>query len=129
MDSMRGQVMLEFILIATVAIIIGTIYLTLGTSLFIDTTEQQRIDALNDIGYAVQDEVILASQVADGYERVFMIPERADRFTYVLSNDAYTLTLVSGATRVNYDLPNITGSFQKGTNVIRKDGFVRVSSS
>ena len=84
---MRGQVMLEFILIATVAIIMGIIYLSVGTNLFIDTTEQQRIDALDDIGYAVQDEAILASQVANGYERVFTIPERADRFTYVLSND------------------------------------------
>jgi hypothetical protein len=126
---MRGQVVLEFLLMVAIALIIGVVYLSVGTRMLVDTSEQQRIDALDDVGYSVQDEIILATQVADGYKRSFVIPDRADRFTYTMSNSENSLTLASGPTTLVYYLPNITGTFQKGQNVVRKNGVITVTSS
>jgi hypothetical protein len=125
---MRGQVVIEFLIIVGIAIFVAALYLAVSANIFSSKSEEQRVAALNNIGYMVQDEIILAATVHDGYAREFQLPETADRFTYAVSNDATTLTLQSGNTIINYPLPEISGSLQKGTNVIRKSGSIAVNS-
>ena len=123
----RAQFVLEFIILVTMAIFICIAYLATSTDLLRDTSEQQRTDALNDIGYRVQDEMILAATVDDGYVRNITIQQQADRFVYTLGSDPSGISLTSGATTLFYPLPQYTGAFQKGANIIVKNGTITVS--
>ena len=122
----RGQFLLEFFILLAIAVLVGIIYLVSATSLFGAVSEDQRISSLDDIGYMVQDEVLLAESVDDGYSRSFVIPSSADRFAYVLSSDATSITLTSGARTITYPLPPVGGTFQKGKNIIAKNGNITV---
>jgi hypothetical protein len=122
----RGQFIMEFMILLAVGILLGAMYLAVSNELFSAKSEEQRIEALNDIGYQVQDELLLAASVLDGYERNFTLPTLADRFDYTLTNDETSLTLASGPASVTYPLPEVTGTFQKGRNVLRKDGGLTV---
>jgi hypothetical protein len=124
----RAQIAIEFIIIMAMAIIIGMLFLASAADLFTRESEKQRITALNDVGYRIQDELILATTVTDGYERTFTVPSRADRFTYTVVSDAEAITLHSGSVIITYSLPAYTGSVQKGSNTITKiNGTVSVS--
>ena len=118
---------MEFMILLAMAILLGSMYLAVTGQLFLTTSEQQRVSALNDIGYMVQDELMLAESVDDGYARNFTIPTKADRFTYAISNDAASLTLVSGVASVTYSLPQISGTLAIGRNSITKNGALTVA--
>ncbi len=124
---MRGQIVIEFLSFVAIAIIVAMLYLGVSGHLLRDTSEQQRLAALNDIGFRVQDEVILATSVADGYSRRFTIPDSADRFPYEITNDVDTVTLTSAGVAISYLIPDVSGTFQKGMNTIVKDGTIEVN--
>ncbi len=113
-------------MLLAIAVLVGLIYLASAGSLMSDVSETQRISALNDVGYMVQDEVLLAESVSDGYARSFSIPATADRFTYAITSDNTSLTLTSGTTTITYPLPPVNGNFQKGQNIIVKNGTITV---
>jgi hypothetical protein len=125
----RGQFILEFMILIALAIIVGTMYVALSTQLLADTSEDQRVRALNDVAFMIQDELILAESVDDGYMRNISVPDKADRFAYTLSYTTNSLELRSGNTILTYSLPPFNGSLQKGTNVIRRNGVLTVMSS
>jgi len=123
-----GQTALEFVIAIAVALIFGALFLAVANALLSGSAEQERYAALNRIGYTLQDELILASYVSDGYIRRFDMPERAGRFTYTLTSSTNAVTLRSGSTVITYPLPNATGTFSMGVNEIRKeDGEVTIS--
>lgn len=123
----RGQIIIEFVIIIAIAMLIGVVYLAVSSSILSSKTEEQRIIALNDVGYTVQDELMLAGTVQDGYQRAFTIPQKAGRFSYALSNDDTTLTLVSGSDTLTYPLPKINGTLVQGKNVVFKNGSIVVN--
>ena len=118
---------MEFMILLAMAILLGSMYLAVTGQLFFATSEEQRVTALNDIGYMVQDELMLAATLDDGYARNFTIPLKADRFTYNLTNDATSLTLTSGVATVTYPLPQIAGNLAQGRNAISKNGVLTVT--
>jgi electron transfer flavoprotein alpha subunit len=125
---MRAQVLLEFLFILALALTIGITYLALSADLFHDRSEQQRTAVLNDVGFQIQDELLLAASVEDGYARNFTIPLMADRFDYSITNDATSVTLTSGLTTITYSLPAFAGNLSKGTNMVKKNGNITVNS-
>jgi len=118
--NVNGQIAIEFILMISMAFLLGVLYLATSSELVFRFSEDQRLAVLNDVGYTVQDELILATTVEDGYSRNFTLPEKADRFPYTITNDATSITLVSGTLTITYDIPTITGAFVKGSNRIVK---------
>ena len=98
-----------------------------ANNIFAEKSEEQRILALNDVGYMIQDEIILATLVEDGYTRTILVPERADRFSYEVSSTPVSVVLTSGKVTMTYLIPNITGSVSKGHNTITKTGTVTVN--
>lgn len=123
----RAQFALEFIIMVAIALMIGITFLAGSSIVLKDTSELQRLEALNGIGYLLQDEVILATTVEDGYRRKIVLPQRAGRFQYAINTSATSVSLRSGSVDIAYPLPEITGSFKKGTNIIAKDGAVVIS--
>lgn len=122
----RGQIAVEFTIMFGFAVLIGLLFLLSANTLFAGVNEDQRRTAIDEVGYAIQDEIILATTVQDGYRRAILVPERADRFTYTLTSTTTAVTLTSGATIITYAHPPIIGQIQKGQNVIVKDGDVTV---
>ena len=123
----KGQMAIEFIMMMAAAIIVGSLFLYSAYGLLADRTEEERITALNDLGYAIQDELILAQTVSDGYERTFTVPTLAGRFTYALTSLPGAVTLQSGRTTITYPTPAFTGVIAKGANTIAKDGAITVT--
>lgn len=123
----RGQIAIEFIIMFGFAAIIGLLFLLSANTLFAGINEDQRRTAIDEVGYAIQDEIILATTVQDGYQRTILVPERADRFTYTLTSTATAVRIASGTTIITYTHPPIIGQIQKGRNLIAKDGNVTVT--
>jgi len=126
--TVRGQIAVEFIIMFAFAAIIGLLFLLSAYSLLAGVNEDQRRTAIDEVGYAIQDEIILATTVQDGYHRTFLVPERADRFVYTLASTSTAVTLTSGTIIITYEHPEITGQIEKGRNTIEKDGPVTVSA-
>jgi hypothetical protein len=124
----RGQFILEFLILVALAVIIGIVYLAVSSELLISTGEDQRAVALDDLGFRIQDEIITATKVEDGYQRNITLPDMAGRFQYSLANDATTITLASGSMQRVYETPIVSGTFQKGANLIQKNGIITVVS-
>lgn len=127
MSQNKGQTAFEFTMMIAVALTIAVAFLAAATSLMFDTSEQERRAALNGIGYAIQDEIILATTVNDGYLRNFTIPQRAGRFQYTVQSTTKAVMLTSGKTTITYPTPEYSGTFSKGWNEIHKDGSVTIS--
>ena len=117
---MRGQMSIEFIAMVAMAILVGISFLAITNSSLASVGDAQRLEIINDLGYSIQDEIILATTVEDGYMRTFTIPNRADRFIYNLSTSTTGVTLTSGYLTITYAIPQITGTFAKGANTIQK---------
>ncbi len=107
--------------------LIGISYLAGVNNLLKDTSYQQKVTELNSIGYTVQDEVILATSMSDGYVRNFTVPKLAGRFTYAISSDSTSITLVSDDIKIIYDIPDFSGSIVKGNNIISKNGVLKIN--
>ena len=125
---MKGQLAMEFVIMMAVAFIIGGLFLAVLLIMFRDVSEEQRVAALNDVGFMIQDELILATLVEDGYQREFTIPTKADRFPYTISNTASGVTLKSSGVTITYPIPNITGGVTQGDRIVTKqDGKVTIT--
>lgn len=124
-----GQVVLEFVFMVAFAMLIGAVTMVVAFDLMSEASERQRYAAIQDAGYAIQDELILAATVDDGYRRIIDVPDRADRFQYTLTTDAdgAGLSVRSGQYALTFDIPPIMGEVHDGaTFLIRKSGTVIV---
>lgn len=122
----RGQAALEFIMMMALALSVGALFLFVALESITRTAQRERTAALDDVGYMLQDEVVLATTVQDGYSRTITVPQLAGRFTYAVSSAPNAVTLSSGDVTITYPIPNVTGGFAKGTNTLRKRGTVEV---
>lgn len=117
----KAQLAVEFIILVAMALIIGALFLASAIELFASASDRQRVAALNDVGYRIQDEIILALEVTSGYERTLTLPGLADRFTYEIDSQPTRVTLTSGSVAISYSHPEITGAFAKGENTITRN--------
>jgi len=113
---------MEFVFLVGVAF---TITLVLGVVFVVQQKEinsDREYVLLNDILLKTQGEILLASNIDDGYYREFTIPEKAEAIDYSLSISNNTfLVLVSGNHFFEERIPLVNGSIVKGKNIIRKD--------
>jgi hypothetical protein len=123
---MRGQVVIEFLLFTTVAVLMGVTFLVIVTSGLRDAGEDQRFAELSHIGFMLQDELILAESVHPGYSRTITVPETAGRFPYNITASGDHATLSSGNMILDFALPPFAGVIMKGPNTIRMNGTIEV---
>ncbi len=128
MSRMReGQSAIEFVVMMALALCVGAVFLFAALESLTRSAQRERTAALNDVGYAIQDEVVLAASVQDGYSRTLTVPLLAGRFAYSIASDADAVTLSSGDVTITYPIPHVAGSFAKGANVLRKRGTIAVT--
>jgi hypothetical protein len=116
---MKGQVSMEFLAMVGFAGI--SIMLVLGASydLFDSTIRDARYQTLLDFGQAIQEEIILASEVHPGYERTFRIPQTIDTMDYSISITNDVLYITQDGRDIPFTIPDVTGSITKGNVTVK----------
>ena len=110
----------------TVGLAMIVLILLVGVIYFLtkDYSEDKNIQRLLDYGYSLQNEIILASEVESGYERIIFVPNKIDNdIPYTISQQTNYFVLTYKGNDLVFDIPQVTGSFQKNqNNTIRKQG-------
>ena len=134
MKPKQAQVAIEFMVLLMMS---AFIIMSLLVSLSVVSGRkqmQQSYEALKDMGKAVQQEMILAAQVNDGYQRDFYLPPQVGRYDYVMatgnasSSGGSYFTIDFQGVQLFYKIPQVYGELQPGfNNVTRQDGRVQVN--
>lgn len=121
-----AQISNEFIVLLGILIIITTVFLyNFREDAMFLSQKKERI-VIDDLGYSIQNEFLMAQTVNDGYYREFKVPEEYHSVPYDISIQGDLLLLVSHKSGFEHSflIPNVTGSIIKGTNRINKSGGV-----
>ena len=118
----RAQVTIEFSFMVMLAFIFFAIALVVIGFYIQKTSHEQGIALLQDEAARLQQELLLASSVEDGYERNISIPLNLNGLQYSISNTNNMLTLsLADGTTYNKEIPPVVGTFwQPGINTICK---------
>jgi|SaaInlStandDraft_5_1057022.scaffolds.fasta_scaffold176586_1 hypothetical protein len=118
----RSQVAQEFIMFVGITFILTIVILNFVADDLLDKRGEKEIKAIDDIGFYVQGELVLAAGVRDGYTRTFYIPEDSDMMNYTIAITNNRVLNISGEEyNAIFYIPYVIGSPQIGNNTIRKD--------
>ncbi len=124
-----AQVALEFSLMVMVAFLfLGVILIVFLVHL--EQAQDRAVEfALKETALLVQQELLLAAGLEDGYRRNFTLPFDVAGQPYAIAEDGEVLTLaLSDGRSWSARHPLVTGAFTHGTNIIRKqDGVIHVN--
>lgn len=126
----KAQVAIEFMLIIGLAMVVVVAFIGVLYYLSYNYSEERNINRLRDLGYSLQNELILASEVEYGYERTLTIPDKIGGTGYSISQTTADLVLRYKQTELVFPIPQVINSFSKGCNTVTKDitGNVTISS-
>jgi hypothetical protein len=119
--SRRSQIALEFILYTMLGIVIVLVLSGVAVALVEDSFENQAMQEAEDLAYSLQEELVLAVQVPEGYHRSLEIPQQLRRSEYTLSSDLDSFTLIQGDLTLTLRTPPLNGTLTKGHNVIHHE--------
>lgn len=111
---------MEFMIMIGLAMIVIIAFASIIYYLTYEYSEQKNIERLTDLGYSLQNELILASEVEYGYERTIEIPDKVGVADYSIGAAANAIVITYRGSEKLFLIPNVTGSFSKGTNTIHK---------
>lgn len=98
--------------------------LIIGVDQMRSANDQQVAAALDDTTAIIQQELVTARSVHDGYTRTFSLPKTIVKQTYTIENAsaaAYTVfTITTPRNQLSVNTPPCIGSLQPGTNTITK---------
>lgn len=123
----NGQVALEFMMLIGMAVLLMSIILVIVGGFANHKASQQKYDQMYSFGRTLQNELLLAATVHEGYSRTIYLPDRIGRYVYSISNEQDTFTLRSSGVLLNFKIPETTGTLKIGENIITNQGGVHVS--
>lgn len=128
--KIKSQSAIEFIIVVGFMFFIFTaILMTIQISTSDKIKEDQTL-RVKEIVIAVQDEINLAFESQDGYQREFKIPENINGIEYniqVVVGLVY-LNTSDGKNAIALPVKDINGDVVKGTNLIKKeDGVIKLN--
>lgn len=126
----KAQIAIEFMSIVGLAMLVVVVFTGVLYYLSYTYSEEKNINRLRDLGYSLQNELILASEVEYGYERTLTIPDKIEGTGYSISQTTTNLVLRYKQTELVFPIPQVTSSLSKGCNKVTKDinGNVTISS-
>jgi hypothetical protein len=127
LKSKRSQSAIEFVILTGVLIFFFTIFfIVLSESGSERTIQKQKMD-VEDVAIAVQNEINLALESSDGYNRNFKVPEDINGRDYEINIIEGLIYIKTSDNKNAMALPvqNVTGNISKGDNKItKKEGIV-----
>jgi hypothetical protein len=126
----KSQVAVEFILMVSLALITLLVLIGVLYYLFFNYSEENNINKLNDLGYSLQSEIILASEVEPGYERNITMPEDVGGADYSIRISDEEVVITYRGMDFLFAIPQVSGIINtKGNHVIRKTGASTITVS
>ena len=117
----KAQVATEFMLMVGLAMIVIFAFLAVIYVLISDYYEEKNMKKLEDLGYSIQNELILAAEVEPGYERTIIIPDKIGSADYTISIKNRDIILRYRQTDLLFSIPNVTNEITtKGSHTISK---------
>ena len=123
----KGQVAIEYLLLTGISFFVVFVLIIILSSLMESKRNEKAFYELDDFGRSIQQELILASELEDGYNRPINIPTTVNGRQYTIttgnvspSNGYLIITLGFMGQEIFYEVPPINGSFRKGWNRIWK---------
>ena len=117
----RGQLAFEFLLLVSAAFLVMILFSASTRVEFDQANSQKEYALVKDMTFSLQSEVNRASEIENGYQRYFRLPESLDGVDYNATIQANTLSVRTLS--YDYSLPvvPVTGNFTvNATNRIRK---------
>ncbi len=119
----RAQSAAEFIILASVLLFFFLILFFVFQENISQRARIQREGTLREAAFSIQNEITLAGQASEGYERTFLIPALIINRNYsVMIVDTTLLYLITTDSDYSITLPiqNTTGQPRQGGNTIKK---------
>ena len=120
----KAQISAEFYVFLGLAFLIAMAFEIASLDQLNDFRIQKEGEAVKDLALKLQKEVLIASNVEDGYVRFFEAPDKLDNVNYSLTTKNYTISIQSKNAFYIVSIPRAIGNVSKGTNKINKTGGV-----
>src|SRR3989344_5827328 len=121
---LKAQMSAEFFVFVGLAVLIAIAFEIISLGQLNDFRLQKENEAVKDLALKLQQELLIASTVEDGYVRTFQIPDNIDSIKYSLSTQNSTITVKSKNSLYIVSIPKVVGNVSKGTNIVNKTGGV-----
>ena len=121
---LKAQMSAEFFVFVGLAVLIAIAFEIISLGQLNDLRLQKENEAVRDLALKLQQELLVASTVEDGYVRTFQIPDSIEIINYSLSTQNSTITVKSKNSLYIASLPKVVGNVSKGANTINKTGGV-----
>lgn len=118
----KAQIALEFMSFVIIGLIFALILFVGFIVVMNDTRKDQSSAEAKDFGFKLQREIILASEVHEGYIRKIFIPEYLGKAEFTITNNNRILIITSDDIDYPFRIPETNGTLQKGNNTIRNVG-------
>jgi len=118
----KGQSSIEFLILVGALLFIFILFLGLFQQNISQKTIEQRNQEITELALTVKNEISLATEASDGYQRQFEIPKTLlgkDYDINVTQGSVYIRTK-DGRNALALPVYNVTGEINKTTNNIRK---------
>ncbi len=116
--SRKAQIIFEFVMFTLLAVFLVLILVGLAFRISSTIIHDQGLRELNDMAESIQEELILAWQVSEGYHRELFIPSRLQRGEFTINNSDELLLLSYHNLSLSLAIPPVTGVLHKGNNII-----------
>lgn len=130
----KGQIAFEFIMMLGMGMILMILFIAVLNIIIREKNDEMQEALFMDLGEAVQNEVLIADVVADGYTRAFTVPPAEmnhsyEQLTYTISNTNDTITITHQEKTYEFPIPITEGNIRIGENLIQKiDGIIHVNT-
>jgi hypothetical protein len=121
----KGQIAIEFLLYIGIAFFVIIVLLASILAVSENNTKARTFSDVDDLGKALQQEFLLASQLEDGYTRRINLPVTINglRYNVTLGQSNPTnsyLALGYENSELYYLIPPLVGNITLGNNILRK---------
>lgn len=122
MKTKRGQSAIEFMIISGVVIFMFLTYTFFIQSQIADKSYERRALLTQEVAYTIRDEINIALEATDGYERTFRLASTILNVDYnaTIYGDLIYVKTLDGRHAIAIPIANVSGQPQIGDNKIRK---------
>lgn len=118
----KGQSAMELFILVGAMMFIFIVLLGIFQQSVSRKTNEKRDEAFNELAINVANEFNIAASASDGYSRTFQVPENVLGLDYDISIVSSSVYIISEDEKhaLSLTVQNVTGSINKGDNVIQK---------
>jgi hypothetical protein len=119
----RAQITIEFMMLVAIGIVFSLFMIGLASQKTEKISSDNEFLAVEDYAFSLQKEIMIASQVDDGYERSIELPDDINGVAYSVNVSNTTMVVSSPNFEHVLYIPEATGQFTVGQkNTIRNVG-------